>query len=192
MAHIQSQQAATPQPLLVEEKYFPVSLERSADVIEGAIAHALGVPLQKLGYGMWSAEKPVARGHFQEITVRALPTEEGTSVEIRIEDRFSAGSIALAGTLFVLAAFTIIPLFFMIARSQEMQRDNTRRRLIEMHRIWTEIASSLGAPVRAGYRSQPERAPVRAPVRARVEEDGVELEVVVPEEDAKRVTRDAS
>lgn len=169
---VTTQQGQQTQPILVEEKYFPISLERSAKVIEDAVAHAIGVELEEIAHGMWSARKPVGDGHFHEITVRALPMEEGTSVEIRIEDRYSALSVALAGTLFLVGVLLILPIFYLVARSQEMQREHARKRLLQMHRIWTEISSSVGAPVRAGYRSRPE------PVRARVpEESEAEVEV---------------
>lgn len=130
-----NQQNQQNQPVLVEEKFFPISLERSADLLREAIEHAIGVELVELAPGMWTAERVLEKGHYQDITVRALPADEGTTVEVRIEDRWRSARVAIAGTLFMIAAMFIIPIFFMVGRLQETQRKLGRERLLQMHRI---------------------------------------------------------
>jgi len=163
MAVATNQQHPQNQLVLVEEKFFPLSLERSAGMLREAIEHAIGLELVELSRGMWTAERSMDGGRYQEITVRALPAEDGTTVEVRIEDRWRASRVALAGTLLMFGAMLILPLFFIIAKTQETQRKLARERLVQMHRIWTEVTATVGAPTRAGYRERPERIRTRAP-----------------------------
>ncbi len=174
MAAVPSQQNQPQQQILVETKFFDISLERSAGLLKEAIEHAIGVTLDELASGMWVGRKELEGGHFQDYTVRALPTDDGTSVEVMIEDRWAPGKVALNGTLMMIASMFIVPIFFIVARISEMQRKLARERMLQMHRIWTEVTSTVGAPKRAGYRDRPQRVRTRAPEL----EEPEEVEVV--------------
>jgi hypothetical protein len=162
---------------LVEEKHFRLKLERSAEQLKTAIEDAIGAKLDELAYGMWSARLSVGRGEYKEITVRALPTDEGTSVEVRIEHGYTPLAVGLYGVALLASSVLLLPLFYVIAKAQERQRRLARERLIEMHKIWTELSAAIGAPSKAGYRGEPRRARVRVTEEEPLEEeDGEPIE----------------
>lgn len=149
---------------LTEERYFDVPPRRAVPLIKAAVEEATGTTLVELADGMW--EGRIDRdGGYREVTVRAMPTESGTNVEISLEDHASVASTTLWISALILVSFLIIPLIFMIAHLQRRGRDEAKGRLIQMHRTWKEIASALGAPKRSSYREAPRR--VYAPAEER-------------------------
>ena len=156
---------------LVEEKHFRIRLDRSAPLLKSAIEDALGCPLGELAPGMWFAKRPTGRVTYEEITVRALETEEGTSVEVRIESHTTPLGISAFITGILIGTVFILPLFYLIAVSQAKQKDVARARLVQMHKVWTEVSAAVGAPMKSGYRSGPERARVRVRAKAEDPED---------------------
>lgn len=168
---------------LVEEKHFDIRLERSGHLLKEAIEHSIGHPMVELAHGMWTARYSVGRFYDEEITVRALPSDQGTTVEVRIEHH----ARPLAASLFALGVITgsllIVPLIYAIMVQQARNRENARTRLIRMHKVWTELAATVGAPLKAGYRDRPERTKVRVET-----EDAEEGEQEVDEERAKRAS----
>jgi hypothetical protein len=184
MAAASTQQQGAIPTALVEEKHFRVRLERSAPLLKGAIEDALGCPLEELAPGMWFAKRPTGRVTYEEITVRALETEEGTSVEVRIESHTTPLGISAFITGILVGTMFILPLFYLIAVSQSKQKEAARARLVQMHKVWTEVSAAVGAPMKSGYRSGPERARARVRARAAAEDEEDELEDEEQEEEA--------
>lgn len=164
---------------LVEEKHFEIKLERGKDLLKQAIEDAIGVKLDELAYGMWAARVKTGVGQYKEITVRALPSDQGTTVEVRIEHGHAPWVVGVYGAAILATAMLVFPLFVVIAQAQERQKRLARERLIEMHKIWTEVSNAIGAPMKAGYRDRPERA------RVRVEDEAEEEAEVEEEKEAK-------
>ena len=179
---------------LVEEKHFRVRLERSAHLLKGAIEDALDYPLEELALGMWYARRPTSSFGYEEITVRALETDEGTSIEVRLENHTTPLALSAFVALMIVATFLVVPLFFLIAMLQSKQKDVARTRLVQMHKIWTELGAAVGAPKRSDYRSRPEPARARARVGAAEldrDEPGEAEEDVVHEDEQRQTDRSA-
>lgn len=148
---------------LREEKHFRLDFDEGAPLVRRAIEHALEMKLDELAPGMWSGTK-VADGYSAlEATVRALRTDDGMSVEIRLEHRFNAKAITAFVVGITVGCILLVPLIPTIMMQSRLTRRHERDRLVEMHRAWTEIGEAIGAPRRAGYRERPERA--YAPMR---------------------------
>lgn len=170
---------------LTEERYFAMPPHKALPLIKAAVAHATGVELVELADGMWEGRLELESG-YREVTVRTQPTESGTNVEVSLEDHSSFAAIALWGTLLVVLAMFIIPIFFIIAYTQRKQREETKARLIQMHKTWREITDALGAPQRSSYRDAPRR--IYAPAEEReAEQEAAELEAA--EQEAQRRAR---
>lgn len=153
-----NQQAAQAIRFNVEEKHYNVDFRHGAPLVREAIEQALGLKLEELAPGMWSGSKTSdAHSHLQ-VTVRALRTDEGTSVEVRLEHKYNARAVALYTVMVVLGCVTLIPLIPAIWMSVKLNNQHARERLVEMHRIWTELGEAVGAPQRSDYRRPPERA----------------------------------
>lgn len=171
---------------LVEEKHYRLEFDEGAPYLKQAIEHALGMKLDVLAPGMWSGTKEADKYSNLEATVRALRTEDGMSVEVRLEHRFNAKAITLFTVGLTLGCILLLPLIPTIMTSVRVHREHTRQRLIEMHKVWTEVAEAVGAPRRAGYREQPKRA--YAPMRIndagheRAEREQAELEAAHADE----------
>lgn len=162
---VQVNQQQPIQRALREERFFDAPPARALPMVRAAVQEATGAQLSELADGMWEGRVPVKSG-YREVTVRALPTERGTNVEITLEDHASPLSVALWGTLFIVLAMFIVPLFFMIAYMQRAQREDAKQRLIVMHKTWQEITGALGAPERSSYRDAPRRIYVPAEEQA--------------------------
>jgi hypothetical protein len=175
MASAPQQQVPAPN-VLVEEKHFKIKLERSKDLLKTAIEDAIGVKLDELAYGMWGARVKLGVGSYKEITVRALPTDVGTTVEVRIEHGTSSIATGLYGAAILATVMLVFPLFILIAQAQEKQKRQARDRLIEMHKVWTEVSNAVGAPTKGGYRDRPERARVRVEEEEEAAEDAEAVE----------------
>lgn len=178
-----NQQAAQAIRFNVEEKHYNVDFRHGAPLVREAIEQALGVKLEELAPGMWSGSKPSDDHSKLQVTVRALRTDEGTSVEVRLEHKFNPKAVVLYTVLLVVGCVTLIPLIPAIWMSVKLNNQHARERLVEMHRIWTELGEAVGAPQRSDYRRSPERAyppqridgSVSAP-SARVAEEATALE----------------
>jgi hypothetical protein len=148
---------------LVEEKHYRLDFDEGAPLVRRAIEHALGTKLDELAPGMWSGAKGADDYAKLEVTVRALRTDDGMSVEVRLEHRFNAKAVAAFVVGITLGCFLLVPLIPTILITNNLNRKHQRDRLVEMHKVWTEIGEAIGAPRRAGYRERPQRA--YAPMR---------------------------
>ena len=148
---------------LVEEKHYRLDFEEGAPLVRRAIEHALATKLDELAPGMWSGSKKVDDYSSLEATVRALRTDDGMSVEVRLEHRFNAKAVAAFVVGIVVGCVVLLPLIPTIIITNNLNRKHQRDRLVEMHKVWTEIGEAIGAPRRAGYRERPQRA--YAPMR---------------------------
>jgi hypothetical protein len=165
-----NQQQAQVSKLLVEEKQYRLDFDEGAPLVRRAIEHALGVKLDELATGMWSASKKVDRYSYLDVTVRALRSDDGMNVEVRLEHRFNARAVTAFTVGVALGCVIILPLIPTIMVAHRIGRKHSQQRLIEMHKVWTEIGEAVGAPRRAGYRERPERA--YAPMRVEDEPKG--------------------
>lgn len=158
-------QQQNPQALraLTEEKYFDIPYEEGAPIIKRALEHAFGMRLDELAPGMYSGVRPEGDWSQLEVTVRTLRADRGTHVEIHLENRFTTTAATLGTAGIVIGCVLILPLIPVIVASTRIQRSEKRNRLIAMHRAWTELSEAVGAPRRASYRDQPQRA--YAPMR---------------------------
>lgn len=167
---------------LVEEKHYRLDFDEGAPLVRRAIEHALGMKLDELAPGMWSGSKPADGYSTLEATVRALRTDEGMSVELRLEHRFNGKAVTAFTLGIIFGCFLILPLIPTIIMSTNLTREHTRARLIEMHKAWTEIGEAIGAPRRAGYRERPERAYAPSRIESFGPEHEPELDELPPEE----------
>jgi hypothetical protein len=181
MAAANQQQQVT--KILVEEKHYRLDYDEGAPLVRRAIEHALGMELDELAPGMWSGSKVSDDYSSVEVTVRALRTDEGMNVEVRLEHRFNAKAVAAFTIGLVVGCIVLLPLIPTIMMSTRLQRRHTRERLVEMHKVWTEIAEAVGAPRRAGYRQRPERA--YAPMRIEDKAHRQQLEEAESEADSE-------
>lgn len=154
---------------LVEEKAYRVPFAEGSTLARRAIESALGLQLEELAPGMWTGTKEADKHSRLEVTVRALATDDGTSVEIQLEHRFNAKAITLFTLGITLGCVLILPLIPTIILSTRVNRDHERQRLVEMHRAWTEVGNAMNAPAKSSYRLEPQRAyaPVRVASAAR-------------------------
>jgi hypothetical protein len=158
-----AQQQQQVQRALVEEKHYRVPFEEGSGLIQRALAHALGVEFEELAPGMWFATKKADDHSFLEVTVRTLAVDDGTSVEIHLEHRYTPKAITLFVLGVVVGCVILLPLIPTIMIANKLNKEHQRQRLVEMHRAWTEIGHAVGAPRKSSYREQPRRAyePVR-------------------------------
>lgn len=178
MARSQQQQQVTRN--LVEEKAYRVPFAEGSALARRAIESALGLQLEELAPGMWTGTKEADKHSRLEVTVRALATDDGTSVEIQLEHRFNARAITLFTLGITIGCVLLIPLIPTIILTTRVNRDHERQRLVEMHRAWTEVGNAMNAPSKSSYRLEPKRA--YAPVRVASAERGAGEE---PEADAE-------
>lgn len=159
--------SANQQPQVVkylrEEKHYRLDFEEGAPLVRRALEEALGMQLDELAPGMWSGTTEADGYSALEATVRALRTDDGMSVEVRLEHRYNARAITAFVLGITLGCVIILPLIPTIMIQAKLNRRHERDRLVAMHRAWTEIGEAIGAPRRAGYRERPERA--YAPMR---------------------------
>ena len=141
-----------------EERFFPVALRGNEHLIQQALEHALGVKLQMWSAGLWSGRKDVESDAWFDIMVRALPVQGGTSVEVIIKPRWTQSWGFLWGSMVAIGCLTLFPLLWAIPYASRRSERVRRHKLVNMHRIWTELGEAIGAPVRAdGYRGKPRR-----------------------------------
>ena len=142
----------------VEERFFPIKLRGHEDLIQSALEEALGVSLNSLTRGFWVGRKDVDASTWFDITVRALPVEGGTAIEVRLQSRWTPGWGWLYGLGIATGCFLIIPLIWAIWYAHRRNARIGRQRLVTLHRAWTELGDAIGAPMRApGYRETPKR-----------------------------------
>jgi hypothetical protein len=153
-----NQQHAQAIRFLVEEKHYNVSFRHGAPLVREAVEQAMGLRLEELAPGMWTGKKGADKHSDMHVTVRALKTDEGTSVEVRLDHKYNAKAIALWTFLVVIGCVTLLPLIPAIWMSAKLNNEHSRARLVEMHKVWTEIGEAVGAPQRSDYRRRPERA----------------------------------
>lgn len=162
-----SSQASHAAPKAVhEERVFRFDLERSREALHAALENGLGHRLTEVARGMWSATIEVDKYWQIEVLVRALPSERGTTIEIDVHHK-STGRALLWLPLLIPATIFIIPLFLMIASAQRTAEAQVKERRMMFHRMWTEVAASLGSPREKGYRG----ARARVAREPEVEED---------------------
>lgn len=177
MSQAQNQQAQV--NVFTEERFFPIDMDRNYELLEAALRDALGVELEPVTHGMWFAKHDSTAFGETEITVRMTPAEGGTSVHITIQRHAKPMGI-VAGTVFLIPALmTVIPFVLWLAKVQQDARKQTRKRMVTMHKIWTELARAVGAPKRAGYRGAPKRARIYAEEEEGQEEEAVEAKAEV-------------
>ncbi len=161
----QNAQAQNPAlPLLVEEKFFPIDMERNYDLLKAAITDALDAELEELAHGMWVAKLDSNLWNELEVTVVATPADDGTLVKVSVQHHTTGTGIVAITVVLIPAILTVIPLIFLIAHGQRGARQRTRIRMIAMHKIWTELTRAVGAPKRSSFREPPRR------IRSRVAE----------------------
>lgn len=175
MATVQQSHQAPNANRIVEERYFDVPPAKAMPLLKAAIEHALDTKLRELADGMWEG-RVKERSGYSEVTVRALPTERGTNVEISLFHHGSVLAGAAWGTLLVGLSMFIIPLFFLIPYMTRKQRELAKERMVMIHKTWKEISNALGAPKRASYRDAPRRVYAPAEDERKREDDRRELE----------------
>lgn len=174
-----------PPAVLVEQKVFPGRYEQCEPIVRAALEHTFGA-LDELSPGMWQGRSPAPGGGHHLVTIRALPVEGGTSVEVRVETKVDGGKQGAMLLFLIVASCLIVPLLFVIPHLQRQQAEQSNQRLIAMHRAWTELAEALGAPKRATYRDQPHTA--YAPLRIEAEQpEQPEQAVLTDAAEAERV-----
>ncbi len=174
----QNAQAQNPAlPLLVEEKFFPIDMERNYDLLKAAITDALDADLEELAHGMWVAKLDSNLWNELEVTVVATPADDGTLVKVSVQHHTTGTGIVAVTVILIPAILTVIPLVFLIAHGQRGARKRTRIRMIAMHKIWTELTRAVGAPKRSSFREPPRR------VRSRVAEPAAPEPAYVEDED---------
>lgn len=169
---------------IVEERFFPIALDRNYELLVAAIRDALG-PVEEIAYGMWSAQVEPTFWSEMEVVVRATEAEGGTTIVVSIQPQATGKGIVLGTMLALPAVMLVVPLLVWIPWAMSRQRHNSRRRLVTMHRTWTEIGRAVGAPKRAGYRGPPTRARVHD---ESAEPDEDEVEVDEPQAREKQAT----
>jgi len=155
---VQQQNAQETLTVLVEEKSFKLRLEEAEPLIKSAIENAAGIKLEELTAGMWFGARKDSRWATLEVTARALPTDDGTAVELRVEHKTNPAATTLFILGAVFGAMLIIPLVALIAYGTRANPEQQRNRLILTHKMWREISDAIGAPHRASYREPPRRA----------------------------------
>ncbi len=142
----------------VEERFFPIKLRGHEDLIQSALEEALGVSLDSLTRGFWVGRKDVNSSTWFEITVRALPVEGGTAIEVRLQPRWTPAWGWLYGLGIATGCILIVPLIWALWYAHRRNERIGRERLVTLHRAWTELGDAIGAPMRApGYREPPKR-----------------------------------
>lgn len=151
-----------PQPqlqrTLTEEKNYRIPYAEGAPLIRSALEHALGVEFEELAPGMWSGSKQADEYSFLDVTVRTLEVDDGTSVEVQLEHRYTSKAVTLFVIGITLGCFLLLPLIPTIWISHKLGKQHVRQRLVDMHKAWTEIGNAVGAPRKGSYRDAPKRA----------------------------------
>ena len=145
---VQQQTAQQTLTVLVEEKTFQVRPEECERLIKSAIETAAGIKLEELTPGMWFGSREDGRWTTVEVTARALPTEDGTSVELRVEHKTHPG----ATTLFVLGAIAgamlVLPLIALIVYGTRANQQQQRALHLRNARPLQRVGGAAHAPRR--------------------------------------------